>query len=202
MASGRRLEEAGEDLREAFIRALRDVADGHSRRSDDQARGIDEIIDMVNRRDREMAARRSTPDAPMSDRETTIRGTYLDLRDKTPDDPERAYVNSPGVKPEHDPLYPELTPETYAADHVVPLNFIVGLDGFTGLPRAKQLEIVNATQNLWPLSTRVNSSKRDRMPWDWDGLRALGPLSSSARDLLNHQTARSLIDIIDLIDRA
>ncbi|MEU8612177.1 hypothetical protein AB0C29_29730, partial [Actinoplanes sp. NPDC048791] len=54
-----------------------------------------------------------------------------------------------------------------AVDHIVPLNEIVGMKGFTELRPERQLEIVNDVKNLRAVDSLANSSRGDRSWSAW-----------------------------------
>jgi hypothetical protein len=54
-----------------------------------------------------------------------------------------------------------------AADHIVPLNDIVRMQGFENLRPERQLEIVNDVRNLRAIDSLANSSRRNQSWWTW-----------------------------------
>lgn len=55
-----------------------------------------------------------------------------------------------------------------AVDHIVPLNDIITIKGFTELRPERQLMIVNDVKNLRAIDALANSSRGDRSWWFWN----------------------------------
>ena len=71
----------------------------------------------------------------------------------------------------------EIVENNFPADHILPFNIIINIDGFGELPREVQLDILNNPANLYPTSPSLNSSRMDRDLATW--LRSDSPLRPS-----------------------
>ena len=88
---------------------------------------------------------------------------YKKLRDRTPSKEMRDKVNENVELPMDDYALPEKTiTKRLEADHIVPMEKIVRMDGFDRLTEKQQLKILNNPENFTGLSRSANASKQDK----------------------------------------
>ena len=66
-----------------------------------------------------------------------------------------------------DPALPGRKVESFEADHIVPMNNIVRMEGFEKLTFKQQLEVLNNPKNFIGLSEAANKSKKEKSYSEW-----------------------------------
>ena len=69
--------------------------------------------------------------------------------------------------PIKDPALPRRKVESFEADHIVPMNNIVRMEGFEKLTFEQQLEVLNNPKNFAGLSRAANSSRQHKSYSEW-----------------------------------
>ena len=92
---------------------------------------------------------------------------YKKLRKKTPSPSIRKMVNEGVDFPAKDPALPGIEVEEFQADHIVPMNKIVRMDGFEKLKFKQQLEVLNNPENFAGLSRAANGSRQHKSYSEW-----------------------------------
>ena len=92
---------------------------------------------------------------------------YKKLRKKTPSPSIRKMVNEGVDFPAKDPALPGIEVESFEADHIVPMNNIVRMEGFEKLTFEQQLEVLNNPKNFAGLGRAANGSRQHKSYSEW-----------------------------------
>ena len=92
---------------------------------------------------------------------------YKKLRKKTPSPSIRKMVNEGVPFAIEDPALPGRKVESFEADHIVPMNNIVRMEGFEKLTFEQQLEVLNNPKNFAGLSRAANRSRQYKSYSEW-----------------------------------
>ncbi|MFJ7860247.1 T7SS effector LXG polymorphic toxin, partial [Peribacillus sp. NPDC097206] len=106
------------------------------------------------------------------------KGEYKNLRKKTPSNEIRKMVNPDG--PKVDPVY-GYEVDKFEADHIVSMKEITEMDGFSGLTREQQIEILNLKDNFVGLGKSSNASKGAHSWAEWKGHSKMGEVPVNVR---------------------
>jgi hypothetical protein len=105
---------------------------------------------------------------------------YAYLRSKSPSGDIRKKYQA--IK--KDAVYDVAIEGTPHADHILSMNEITQMEGFSRLTPEQQIEILNHPENFMALDGRVNSSKGDRNFSDWKGHPEFGDIPPAKRKAL------------------
>lgn len=105
---------------------------------------------------------------------------YDRLRSGSPSSKIRKKFNTAKV----DAVYGTPIEGTPHADHIVSMNEITQMEGFSRLTEKQQLEVLNLVENFMALDGKVNSSKGDRSFSEWKGYPPLGEIPPQRRKAL------------------
>ena len=92
---------------------------------------------------------------------------YKKLRSRTPTQEIRDMVNEGVPFAIEDPALPGREVKRFEADHIVPMNNIVRMEGFEKLTFKQQLEVLNNPKNFIGLSEAANKSKKEKSYSEW-----------------------------------
>ena len=92
---------------------------------------------------------------------------YKKLRSRTPTQKIQNMVNEGVPFPIKDPALPGREVKRFEADHIVPMNNIVRMEGFEKLTFEQQLEVLNNPENFAGLSRAANSSRQHKSYSEW-----------------------------------
>jgi hypothetical protein len=111
------------------------------------------------------------------------------LRRASPNDELRDYVNDPSnpqtkidpnTKKPIDPVYNRPV-KKLSPDHIVPLEEIMKMPGFSELSYEQQLEVANLKKNIIGMEPAVNKSKQNKSWAEFEGHSEYGPIDPAVR---------------------
>ena len=125
------------------------------------------------------------------------------LRGRTPSQEIKDMVNNVPRSKMKDPIYGYKV-DSFEADHIVAMDQIVQMPGFTELSLPNQLAVLNNPANFMGLGKASNASKQAKSWADWPGHPDYGPIPPQVRKDMLQKEAEARIklqqQIFDLLD--